>query len=274
MTRGSPWQRVAALARKDAHELIRNPGAIFPAVMMVVGALFPAFLVAVAVPLFGGETLEESGAFADESVRAIAMIPELGTLSGNALIQAFVFHQFATLLLLVPVVAAMTLATHAVIGEKLAKALEPLLATPISTFELLAAKTLTPFLFSLALTWLAVGLYIVGILLVGEAGVARAVVGLRMAVMFAVLGPLVELAALQVSVIVSSRSNDPRSAQQITGLLILPITAVFIAQMMGAFVLGPAAMLLGALGMAILNMVLLWIGVQVFHRESILTRWR
>lgn len=274
MTRGSPWQRVAALARKDAHELIRNPGAIFPAVMMVVGALFPAFLVAVAVPLFGGETLEESGAFADESARAIAMIPELGTLSGNALIQAFVFHQFATLLLLVPVVAAMTLATHAVIGEKLAKALEPLLATPISTFELLAAKTLTPFLFSLALTWLAVGLYIVGILLVGEAGVARAVVGLRMAVMFAVLGPLVELAALQVSVIVSSRSNDPRSAQQITGLLILPITAVFIAQMMGAFVLGPAAMLLGALGMAILNMVLLWIGVQVFHRESILTRWR
>jgi ABC-2 type transport system permease protein len=95
-----------------------------------------------------------------------------------------------------------------------------------------------------------------------------------MAIMFAVLGPLVELAALQVSVIVSSRSNDPRSAQQITGLLILPITAVFIAQMMGAFVLGPAAMLLGALGMAILNMVLLWIGVQVFHRESILTRWR
>lgn len=274
MMRGSPWQRVAALARKDAHELIRNPGAIFPAVMMVVGALFPAFLVAVAVPLFGGETLEESGAFADESVRAIAMIPELGTLSGNALIQAFVFHQFATLLLLVPVVAAMTLATHAVIGEKLAKALEPLLATPISTFELLAAKTLTPFLFSLALTWLAVALYIVGILLVGEPGVAEAVVGLRMAVMFAVLGPLVELAALQVSVIVSSRSNDPRSAQQITGLLILPITAVFIAQMMGAFVLGPAAMLLGSLGVAILNMVLLWIGVQVFHRESILTRWR
>lgn len=274
MTRGSPWQRVAALARKDAHELIRNPGAIFPAVMMVVGALFPAFLVAVAVPLFGGETLEESGAFADESVRAIAMIPELGTLSGNALIQAFVFHQFATLLLLVPVVAAMTLATHAVIGEKLAKALEPLLATPISTFELLAAKTLTPFLFSLALTFLAVGLYVVGILLVGEPGVAEAVVGLRMAIMFAVLGPLVELAALQVSVIVSSRSNDPRSAQQITGLLILPITAVFIAQMMGAFVLGPAAMLLGSLGVAILNMVLLWIGVQVFHRESILTRWR
>ena len=274
MIRGSPWQRVTALARKDAHELIRNPGAVFPAVMMVVGALFPAFLVAVAVPMFAGETLEESGAFADESARAIGLIPELGTLSGNALIQAFVFHQFATLLLLVPVVAAMTLATHAVIGEKLAKALEPLLATPISTFELLAAKTLTPFLFSLALTWFAVALYVLGILLVGEPGVAQAVLGLRMSVMFAVLGPLVELAALQVSVIVSSRSNDPRSAQQITGLLILPITAIFIAQMAGAFVLGPAVMLLGSVGVAALNAILLWVGIRVFQRETILTRWR
>jgi ABC-2 type transport system permease protein len=274
VTGDSAWLRVTALARKDAHELIRNPGAIFPAVMMVVGALFPAFLVAVAVPMFAGETLEESGAFAEESARAIGLIPELGTLSGNALIQAFVFHQFATLLLLVPVVAAMTLATHAVIGEKLAKALEPLLATPISTVELLAAKTLTPFLFSLALTWSAVALYILGIVLVGEPGVAQAVLGVRMAVMFAVLGPLVELAALQVSVVVSSRSNDPRSAQQITSLLILPITAIFIAQMAGAFVLGPAAMLLGSLGVAILNALLLWVGIQVFQRESILTRWR
>lgn len=274
MSRGSSWLRVMALARKDAHELVRNPGAVFPAVMMVVGALFPAFLVAVAVPMFAGETLEESGAFADESARAIGLIPELGALSGNALIQAFVFHQFATLLLLVPVVAAMTLATHAVIGEKLARALEPLLATPISTLELLAAKTLTPFLFSLALTWLAVGLYIAGIVLVGEPGVARGVIGVRMAIMFAVLGPLAELAALQVSVIVSSRANDPRSAQQITGLLILPITAIFVAQMAGVVVLGPAAMLMGSLGVAVLNVLLLWVGVQVFQRESILTRWR
>jgi ABC-2 type transport system permease protein len=60
-------------------------------------------------------------------------------------VQTFLFHQFSLLLLLVPIVSATALATHAVIGEKQSRALEPLLATPISTIELLAAKALTPF---------------------------------------------------------------------------------------------------------------------------------
>lgn len=272
--RGFAWYRVFALARKDAEELLRNPGAIVPAVLMVFGALFPAFLVIVIAPMLVGETLEESGQFSEEAANAVGMLPELAGLSGNALVQSFVFHQFSLLLLLVPVVGAMALATHAVIGEKQSKALEPLLSTPISTLELLTAKTLTPFVFALALTWSAVAIYLLGAAALAEPGVFHAVAGLRMFIMFVVLGPLVELASLLVSVIVSSRSNDPRSAQQVTGLLILPITGVFVAQLMGVVMVGTGAMLLGALGCVILNVVLLWVGVTVFQRENILTRWR
>jgi ABC-2 type transport system permease protein len=266
--------RILALARKDAAELIRNPGAILPALAMVFGSLFPAFLVTVGAPMIAGRTLEESGEFADEAARAVELLPELAGLSGNALIQAFVFHQFALLLMLVPVVSATALATHAVIGEKQAKAIEPLLATPITTLELLAAKCLTPFLFALALTWLAGALYVGGILLAGEPGVWRSVLGLRTFIMFLILGPLVELATLQVSVIVSSRASDPRSAQQLTSLLILPITVVFIAQLMGSFVLTPQWLLLGCAGLIVLNALLLAAGVRVFERETILTRWK
>ena len=266
--------RIFALARKDAAELSRNPGAVLPALMMVFGALFPAFLVTIGAPMIAGRTLEQSGAFADEAARALETMPELAGLSGNALIQSFVFHQFALMLLLVPVVAATAFATHAVIGEKQAKALEPLLATPISTVELLVAKSLTPFLFALALTWLAAALYIGGILLVGEAGVWRTVIGVRTFIMFVILGPLIELATLQVSVIVSSRASDPRSAQQLTSLLILPITVVFVAQLMGSFVLTPAWLLAGCAALAVLNGLLLLAGVKVFERETVLTRWR
>ena len=266
--------RVLALARKDAAELIRNPGAVLPAVAMVAGSLFPGFLVTIGAPMMAGRTLEESGEFADEAARAVAMMPDLAGLTGNALIQAFVFHQFALLLILVPVVAATALATHAVIGEKQAKALEPLLATPISTVELLAAKSLTPFLFALALTWLAAALYIGGILLVAEPGVWRTILGARTAIMFLLLAPLVELATLQVSVIVSSRANDPRSAQQLTSLLILPITVVFIAQLIGSFVLTTGWLLAGCAAVATVNLLLLTIGVRIFERETILTRWK
>ena len=268
------WHRISAVARKDAAELVRNPGAIVPAVLMVLGALFPGFLVVLGAPMIAGRTLEESGDFADAAAHAIGAMPELAGLAGNALIQAFLFHQFALLLLLVPVVSATALATHAVIGEKQSKALEPLLATPISTIELLAAKTLTPFLFALALTWLAAALYVGGIVLAGEPGVWRAVLGPRTIILFALVGPLVELATLLVSVIVSSRASDPRSAQQLTSLLILPITAIFIAQLMGSFVVAAPALVLGAIAVALLNAALLFIGVRLFDRESILTRWR
>lgn len=268
------WHRVTALARKDARELMRNPGAVIPAVMMVFASILPLFLVIFIVPMIVGRSLEESREFAEGAANAVGRIPELAGLSGNALVQTFLFHQFSLLLLLVPIVSATALATHAVIGEKQSKALEPLLATPISTIEMLAAKTLTPFLFALGLTWAAVAIEVAGAVAIGEPGVWRSIVGPRLFIMFGLLGPLVELASLQVSVIVSSRSSDPRSAQQLSALLILPVTIVFVAQLMGLFVVGPNAMLLGALACLLLNGALLWIGVHVFQRESILTRWR
>ena len=268
------WHRVFALARKDASELMRNPGAIVPALLMVLGSLFPLFLVIFIVPMAMGETFEQSGEFAEEAARAAGRIPELAGLSGNALVQTFLFHQFSLLLMLVPIVSATSLATHAVIGEKQSKALEPLLATPISTIELLAAKTLTPFAFAMVLTWAAVALEILGAVLLADAGVWQSLIGPRLFLMFGLLGPFVVLASLQVSVIVSSRASDPRSAQQVTGLLILPVTFVFVAQMMGVLVVGPTALVLGALGCMVLNVILLWLGVRVFQRETILTRWR
>ena len=268
------WQRVTALARKDARELMRNPGAVIPAILMVFGSLFPMFLVVFLVPMVMGRTLEESGEFAEEAANAVGRIPELAGLSGNALIQTFLFHQFSLLLLLVPIVSGTALATHAVIGEKQSKALEPILATPISTIELLAAKTLTPFVFALGLTWTAVAIALAGALTIGAPGVWQAVIGPRLFILFVVLGPLVELASLQLSVIVSSRTSDPRSAQQLTALLILPVTIAFVAQLMGLIIVGPGALLLGALACLILNAVLAWVGVRVFQRESILTRWR
>lgn len=267
------WHRVVSLARKDARELMRNPGAIIPPVLMVFASLFPLFLVVFLVPVWMGETLAESGEFVEEAANAAARIPELAGLSGDALIQTFLFNQFSLLLLLVPIVSATALATHAVIGEKQSKALEPLLATPISTIELLAAKTLTPFVFALTLSWIAVVIAIAGLVALGEPGLWRSLLTMRLFMLFVVLGPLVELASLQVSVLVSSRTNDPRSAQQLTALLILPVTVVFVAQLMGLMVVGTAAIAIAAIGCVILNIVLGWLGVRVFQRESILTRW-
>jgi ABC-2 type transport system permease protein len=259
---------------KDVAELARNPGAVLPALAMMVAALIPSFLVAVAAPRLSGETLDESSEFAAAARAALDVLPELADLETTARIQAFLFHQFGLLLLLVPVVGAMALAAHAVVGEKVGRSLEPLLATPISTAELLAAKTLTPFVFAVIVMWAALALFVAGIALVGEPGVWRTFASLRSGLLYGVVGPLLTVVSLLMTVIISSRVNDPRSAQQLGGLVVLPITGVFLAQIIGQFVLGTSALVMSAAALALMAAVLLWAGVRVFQRERILMRWR
>jgi ABC-2 type transport system permease protein len=71
-----------------------------------------------------------------------------------------------------------------------------------------------------------------------------------------------------------SRVNDPRSAQQIGALVILPIAGLLVAQITGSFQLTVFRILLVALVLSLVNAILLRIGVALFDRESILTRWK
>jgi ABC-2 type transport system permease protein len=85
---------------------------------------------------------------------------------------------------------------------------------------------------------------------------------------------MTSLVALQVGVLVSARANDPRTAQQFGALLILPLTGLFMGQMTGIVVLTIPLTLLVMAGLAAVWAVLLLLGIAVFDRETILTRWR
>lgn len=266
--------RIFAVIRKDVAELWRNPGALLPAVSIALVSLLPAFLVAIIAPMLAGEPLAESDEFNEGAALAIQIAPELAALHGDALVQGFLFHQFGLLLLMVPVVGSMAIAAHAVIGEKLARTLEPLLATPVTTSELLTAKTLTPLAFSLLLLWGTLAIYIAGIAMLAESGVWQTLLGPRTLLLFFVVSPLLTLVALLMAVIISSRVNDPRAAQQLAALVVLPITVAFVGQLVGQFLLGFRALLVGAGSLALLAVCLLWFGIRVFDRERILMKWK
>jgi len=167
----------------------------------------------------------------------------------------------------------MALATHAVIGEKQARALEPLLATPLSTLELLAAKTLTRWCSPWCSTGISIGLYIAGIVVVGEPGCGRPWLAAHAGDVRRARS-LVGLAALQLAVIVSSRANESPVAQQLASLM---IPADY-----GA-VRGPdarrlcdctPALVLGLPGLRGAERAAAWVGIRVFDRETILMRWK
>jgi ABC-2 type transport system permease protein len=85
---------------------------------------------------------------------------------------------------------------------------------------------------------------------------------------------LLALMAVSFSLMVSSRVNDPRVAEQVSMVVILPVLAGFFGQVAGLFVLNKQIISVVALVMLVLDALLLYLTTRVFQREQILTRWK
>lgn len=267
-------RRVVALLGKELAELMRNRAALLPVVAVAFTSMILPFFIGLAVPGMTGESLSSDSDLVQALAGAADELPGAMALSDEAAVQALVFHRFLTLLLLVPVTGAITFAGHSLVGEKLGRSLEPLLATPITTLELLVGKVAGALVPSLVVMLLTFGVYLAGVALLAEPGVAWVLVTPRTLLLVLGVGPLASLVALQVGVLVSARANDPRTAQQFGALLILPLTALFLGQMTGIVVLTVPLMLVVMAGLTAIWGVLLAVGIAVFDRETILTRWR
>jgi ABC-2 type transport system permease protein len=68
--------------------------------------------------------------------------------------------------------------------------------------------------------------------------------------------------------------NDPRSAQQVAVLIVLPLVVVLVGQVAGAFIITTPMLMLVGVGLAALWLVLILFSAALFERETILTRWK
>jgi ABC-2 type transport system permease protein len=266
-------RRISAILNKEYLDLRQNPGVFLPAALTGIVSLLLPFFVAIIVPYITGERLSDSSDFeiAVEMYQSGEATPDM---SAEGAIQAWIFQQFLLVLMLTPVAGSMSVAAYSVIGEKQARTLEPLLATPITTLELLVAKVLGAAIPAVALTILCFAAYVLGVVILAEPGVWRVLLRPRSMATVFLLGPLAALAALQLAVCVSSRVNDARSAQQIGALIVLPIAGLLVAQLMGSVQLTMTAIVVIATALAVFNLALTRLGIMLFDRESILTRWR
>jgi ABC-2 type transport system permease protein len=265
--------RIVALFVKELLEIRRYPGIFLPALLTGATAIALPFVVAIGIPIMTGEPLASSPQ--DPFIRELwTANPELQALGPEGTLQSWMFRQFLLLLVMSPIAAAMSVAAWAIVGEKQARSLEPLLASPVTTFELLAAKTLSALLPAIGLSVAMFSVYVGGIAALAGGRVASSMLTAQpLAVMF-LLGPLAALAALQLAVCMSSRASDPRSAQQMGALVILPLAGLMVLQLMGAVPLTLSNVLLIAAALIAVNMALAAAAVVVFDRESILTRWK
>jgi len=195
--------RIRALLAKEFLDISRNRLTLVPVGIITILSLVLPFGIAVAIPFFTGQEL---GSDAD-LVKVSVVVGAQELLTPTARVQLFLFQQFLMLFLMTPITGAMALAAHAVVGEKQARTLEPLLATPITTGELLVAKVLGALLPTLAISLAGLGLYLAGIVAMAAPGVAVAMLNARTVLLIVLVGPAAALVSLQSAIIISSRVN-------------------------------------------------------------------
>ena len=205
----------------------------------------------------------------------LASNPVFAGMDPQEALQAALGSNMLILFLLMPLIVPITISAYSIVGEKLTRSLEPLLATPISTQQLMCGKSLAAALPGIGMTWLGYAVFLLAARLFAVSDrVFDVFVDPMWLVAMFVLVPLLTIMADEVGIIVSSRVNDPRAAQQLAALVVLPVIVLFLGALLGCILLNALTFLAAAAVVAMADVGLVYLGTALFQRETILTRWR
>jgi ABC-2 type transport system permease protein len=239
-----------AITRKDLSTFRKKRGILLTII------IFPLFI-GIAVPLLLGYAAANGAVFNS---------PE-----GIAQLDAVPFLFFILLAGVIPT----AISSYAILGEKLERSLEPLLATPATDEELLTGKVLSALVPTLGATYAGGVVYII----LADAGLYGQFGYLfypnaSIAVILFVVMPLAILMDIEMNVIISSRVSDTRTAYQLGTLLLFPFLAIYFASVYGAFPLDIPHFLLLSGFIALIDLALYFVVIRRFNRDRILTAWR
>jgi len=261
-------RRVVTIVRKEWSEVFRNR------LVLTTFAVLPVTFLVLALMSFVG--VRQLGSMSEEAVEDVpeefAAVCE--GLAGVECAEAYIGTIFLLLFMILPLLMPNSFAAYSVVGEKVSRTLEPLLATPIRTGELLLAKALAAIVPSMAATWLAVGAYAVGLFLIPGPEVARTVLAPHWILALLVFAPLACVFSAMVALMVSSIAREPRTAEMVTGVVVTPFVVLILGQIMGLMIVDGTLVLLACVFALAGDLMLAWLAVLVFDRENILTRWR
>jgi len=237
------------IATKDLKSFIRKRTVLYTAVLLplLLSVLFPAIL--------------------EISTRKSGGVPA-ADLPG--LVNAFAFFY-----VIIPAIIPTPIASYSIVGEKIEKSLEPLLATPTTDGEILLGKSIAAFLPAIVATYLGAAIFmaLIDSISYGKLGYLY-YPNWSMGLILLVLAPLAAILSVEMSVIASARLSDVRSASQLGSLMFLPFTGIYLAGQIGLISLDTNNLLIIAAVLAVIALVLFRVSTATFRREEILTKWK
>lgn len=169
-----------------------------------------------------------------------------------------------------------TIASYSLVGEKVEKSLEPLLATPTTDGEILLGKGIAAFLPPITAILGAATIFMGLVDLVTHAKLGYYFFpNWNAAAILFLMVPLAIVMSVEWNVIVSARVSDVRIAQQIGILLMLPFAGIYVSGELSLIDLGDISNLLLIAGVLLaVDVLMLYVAKATFRREEILTKWR
>jgi hypothetical protein len=95
-----------------------------------------------------------------------------------------------------------------------------------------------------------------------------------MLIVLLILVPLASILAIESSIMISSRVNDVRSAQQYSGLLVIPFAALYVLGEIRSFTFSVVNLLIIAVVLIFIDFTFFFLSTKIFNREEILTKWK
>jgi len=180
---------------------------------------------------------------------------------------------FAPFFLIIPIMVVSIIGASSFAGEKERKTLESLLYTPITDAELMFGKILSAFIPSVAVAWASFIIYAIVVNALGYPFFGRIFFpNLTWLVLLIWVVPSMSFFGLGIIVVVSSKVRGFQEAQQIGGLVVLPIVALVLLQVFGVVYLSLSFALILGLAFLVIDYFLIRLGARTFVREDIITK--
>lgn len=266
------YSRIFILAGKDFSE-IRKSWYVLASVIIL------PILLAILMPLsmVAPFTLVPENQRAEETLPGLDLLPtpvpgwnNLDDFQKSVVVMVYFSHLF---FLLVPAIIPSVIAADSIAGEKSRKTFEAILATPLTNSEILVAKIGLPVFLGMVGTLAGLIPYILLIY-----GLTIEILGfnvlfdLNFILLILLLSPACAIFTAVSMVFVSSRVSNTRDAQQIGGLIVLPIIMFILVNIILA-IFSPVALFMGSLILFIIDIILIRFNIDIFSRENIITKF-
>lgn len=236
-----------ALIKKDIKEVFSSKQIYLPMIIvpMIMVVIMPSII------LISVNFSKDTSSLIKDMKGLLEILPlGYGELSiEQRIIKASIDYIFPAFFLLIPIMCSSIIGASSFVGEREHKTLETLFYTPMSLKELFRGKVFGVFIPSYCITILSFLAFGIVVNLGGWKYFGRIIFpDMKWTILILYLVPAITLLGLTFTVLVSAKSKTFQEAQQVSGLIVLPIILLIVGQITGVFLLTNTILLiLGAI---------------------------